>query len=570
MSQEWSFYDAHADDLIGRYEALAFETVHASLLGCLPEVPATILDVGAGTGRDAAWLAERGHQVVALEPSSAMLRAAQSLHPHSNIRWVSGSLPGLEGISRSGVTFDLILVSAVWMHVLPADRPRALRKLAGLLAPGGRIAFSLRHGPDTEGRNFYPVTADELEQGAMRQGLALVLRTQEEDVLQRLGVRWETLVFQLPDDATGALPLLRSFILRDRKSSTYKLALLRVLCRVAEDYPGTALEAESFSAEEGTFQPTVELPLGLVGLLWIRAYLPLYRRQLPQHPQEAMGFSRILERLAEVDPQQLRPGISFHGETAQKLKQSLKEACETIRIMPARYLTFPGDGSPVFTIRKPTRGPRSDGSTVLLLDDAFLWSLGSFQVPANLWRAFRRLAPWIEPLLRQEWLEYMAGLSGSVSHQELWKALEWVDPVRDTLEVRAHAERILSLGQSLYCVWTGDRLRPGGFDIDHCFPMAAWPCQDLWNLMPAKPSVNRNKRDRLVKAERLEAARERILEWWERAYLNESPQLHERFDYEARVTLALPENVQPSSDQVFQGVAMKRLALSRVHEMQEW
>lgn len=53
-------------------------------------------------------------------------------------------------------------------------------------------------------------------------------------------------------------------------------------------------------------------------------------------------------------------------------------------------------------------------------------------------------------------------------------------------------------------------------------------------------------------------------------YLYESHQLHERFDYEARVTLVLPEKVQPSPDQVFQGVALKRLALSRVHEMQEW
>jgi hypothetical protein len=37
------------------------------------------------------------------------------------------------------------------------------------------------------------------------------------------------LALRLPDDGTGALPLLRHIIFNDDKSSTYKLALLRVL-----------------------------------------------------------------------------------------------------------------------------------------------------------------------------------------------------------------------------------------------------------------------------------------------------------------------------------------------------
>jgi len=47
-------------------------------------------------------------------------------------------------------------------------------------------------------------------------------------------VNWTQLTVRLPDDGSGALPLLRHIILNDDKSSTYKLALLRVLCRIAD------------------------------------------------------------------------------------------------------------------------------------------------------------------------------------------------------------------------------------------------------------------------------------------------------------------------------------------------
>jgi len=48
-------------------------------------------------------------------------------------------------------------------------------------------------------------------------------------------------------------------------------------------------------------------------------------------------------------------------------------------------------------------------------------------------------------------------------------------------------------------VWTGESLTERNLDIDHCMPWSAWPCEDLWNLMPVDRSVNqRLKRHRLV------------------------------------------------------------------------
>lgn len=47
-------YEHNAQRLVHQYESLTFEVVHAGLLDLLPELGKTILDVGAGSGREAA------------------------------------------------------------------------------------------------------------------------------------------------------------------------------------------------------------------------------------------------------------------------------------------------------------------------------------------------------------------------------------------------------------------------------------------------------------------------------------------------------------------------------------
>lgn len=49
-----AWYEAHAPELVPRYEAVRPEKLHDWLVDLLPDRPALLLDVGAGTGRDAA------------------------------------------------------------------------------------------------------------------------------------------------------------------------------------------------------------------------------------------------------------------------------------------------------------------------------------------------------------------------------------------------------------------------------------------------------------------------------------------------------------------------------------
>lgn len=494
-----SWYDANASEVAARYEALDPEGLHAWMADLLPGEPSLVVDVGAGTGRDAAWFAAAGHEVLAIEPSSAMRAEGQRLHDVPRIRWVDDSLPSLASTLRLGIAADVVLVGAVWQHVIPADRARAFRKLVTMLGAGGLLVMTLRRGPD-DGRGCHEVNADEVERLARDHGLEVVRRFEAEDALGRPEVRWTNLAFRLPDDGTGALPLLRRFILLDAKSSTYKLGLLRALCRAAD---GSAGLAEDDGGEH------VILPLGLIALNWLRLYLPLTAADLPQAPgnhrgAEGLGFAGPGWKAVAsgtASRRDLRVGATFAGEDAKAVLGALREAADLIRDMPAKYLTHQ-NGAAVFPVVR-TRSVAPGGA--LTLDRATLASFGTVRVPRIVWRAMQRFAVWIEPALVAEWLRHMRDYAGRQGRQldeaRMAAAMTWSDPVRSTTVVRDLALHRMDRGEATHCVWSGKRLSPVNLDIDHCLPWSAWPCGDLWNLVPSDREVNqRGKRDRLPSA----------------------------------------------------------------------
>lgn len=189
-----TYYQEHATRLADGYEAVTLEDAHPALLALLAsefaDRPLEVLDVGAGTGRDAAWFAARDHRVVAVEPSYAMRKIAQRLHANSEIDWRNESLPDLTSIAASNQRFDLINLSAVWMHVPPEQRQRALQTLKGLLKPQGLIYLTLRLGPAEPARGIHPVSEDEVQQLASSIGMRAGRLDEQIDLLGRSSIRW--------------------------------------------------------------------------------------------------------------------------------------------------------------------------------------------------------------------------------------------------------------------------------------------------------------------------------------------------------------------------------------------
>jgi hypothetical protein len=523
------------------------------------------LDVGAGSGRDAQWLADRGWDVIAVEPASAMRLAAMRAHGSPAIRWIDDRLPALASVHRLGLAFDMVWLSGVWMHVEPPDRPRAMRKLATLLKPGGRLVLTLRHGPAPEDRPMWPVDSHEVERLGLDVGLALRVATEHADDLDgRSDVRWQTIILDLPDDGVGALPLLRGVILRQEKAATYKLGLLRCIARIADASPNVARDAGDH----------VDLPLGLIALYWIRMFKPLVERRLPQRPGDAMGFvTAAFNALQPIAAFDLRPGMVFADGLGEALRRALADTAKLIERMPAHHLTF-ADDMAVF----PTRyGRIPAGAATIMLDQAFLWQYGTTSVPLNIWNALRRMSAWIEPMLIAEWVRltqvYADRQGRQVSADDVMTALRWVEPKRDTTLVRGLALKILARGEMVRCVWSGRPLGADHLDIDHCLPWSAWACADLWNLLPSGSYVNRhNKGEKIIAGPVLAQAKPLILDWWREAYLegDHIPRYRSRFIEEAQTTLPLPMGECPDLEQLFQAVDFRRLRLRQDTQAPEW
>ncbi len=199
METSTSGYSDEAPALIARYESLRFEDVPGSVVHLFPPAPARVADIGAGTGRDAAALARLGYRVTAVEPTAELRNWGESAHAAAGIRWLDDLLPGLPALTALGEKFDLLLLTAVWMHLDEAERATAMQALAGLLAPGGRISMSLRHGPVPDGRRMFDVSGKETTQLAARYGLAQVASMARADMLaNRPGVHWTFLLLEKP------------------------------------------------------------------------------------------------------------------------------------------------------------------------------------------------------------------------------------------------------------------------------------------------------------------------------------------------------------------------------------
>jgi SAM-dependent methyltransferase len=546
------FYNDNATELAQQYLSKSFDEVHQSWSQFLPSIienpNARILDLGAGSGRDAKHLAElaanthnekNNIQIIAAEPAKELSIIGQKTTQGLNIKWLEDSLPALSNVTQQEISFDLILLSAVWMHIPPSDRTRSIRKLANLLKPGGKLVISLRHGQteqECKQRKMHYVCADELKQLATDVGLFTKLETaKEEDKLGRNHVSWQTVVLQVADDGTGAFPFIRHVAINDGKSATHKLALLRVLLRIADGHPGAVLRRESSSIGGDR----VILSAGLVALYWCHQYKDLIdTHQLFQTPNKNlnMGFMKAngWHKLGRLKSSDLRIGNLFTGDDAIALHKTLSAAVSNIKTMPCKFIKRPNSDSTVFEVASKIVKAKD----TLFLDLQTLEQWGEFSLPESTWLAFNRYSCWIEPVIVSEWVKTMTSYSGNSQYKSpkeqhfLHQALNWEEPKRTTVEVRNRFEQLKlqspnNAADIAQCVWSAKSLTDK-YDIDHSMPFSRWPNNDLWNLLPTDCKINNQKSDRLPTELKLIESKERIQHWWKEAWLNDSAAMNKQ------------------------------------------
>lgn len=98
--------------------------------------PGRALDLGAGEGRTALWLAGRGWRVTAVDFSDVALdrgrRRAEAAGVPGTVEWICADLVDFD---PTGPAYDLLLM--MFVHLRPPQRRRLLQLSAATLAPGG-------------------------------------------------------------------------------------------------------------------------------------------------------------------------------------------------------------------------------------------------------------------------------------------------------------------------------------------------------------------------------------------------------------------------------------------------
>lgn len=475
-----------------------------------------------------------------------------NLDVEHNFCFYQDTLPALELITSLEISFDFIFICNTEEQITEHQLPKAFRKVSNLLKPNGKVVFLSNTA----------LYQEHVENQATLKGLVTLKK--EITTLGKLNVFYIEL--KLPDDGTGAFPFIRHVALNDGKAATHKFALLRVLLRIADGHPGAVIRREN---------GRVVIPVGLVALYWCHQYKILIDEfNIAQTPNvnPNMGFMKAdgWHKLTDRSSSDYRIGHLFVGDQAKALCKTLTHAVQNIKSMPCTYITYPNSKEPVFDVQN--NSVRSKDT--LFLDLVTLNQWGEFSLPESIWLAFNRYACWIEPILISEWISTMAGYKGNArfkAPQEQYKlaeALRWLDPERTTKAVRKRFEA-LQQNNTQHCVWSNKKLDTE-FDIDHCMPFARWPNNDLWNLMPTNSQVNRQKSDQLPSEQRLINSKNRIIDWWQEAWLTNGETDKQLFFSE--VNLALPGLTasNDSIDDVFEALLLQQSRLKEMQQLKEW
>jgi hypothetical protein len=330
--------------------------------------------------------------------------------------------------------------------------------------------------------------------------------------------------------------VISTILKHDSKVTSYKIALLRAINDVVLTYPDLR-----------TYQSDVAVPLRLLAEFWVAYYWPFVGPDNPiQQGQKVkrqgqtindMAFRPTLTELRKQWEQGIgglknaADGFFLINELRSPRKQqrypqplvdayqtAISAVAKTIQ-MPIRY-AGPGHWS---VFEKPQSYNQIAARTVAVpgtraRDRCLI-------IPFDLWATFRQMSLWVEALCIHEWCLFSERVSNEDRGYIYGLLTSRPDNRRPLTWERNQIELLILEGAEFTCPWTEKRIVRGvSYDLDHILPVAIYPTNELWNLVPSDPAFNSHqKRDRLPGMERLTTAKPYL----EMTYANygESPDL---------------------------------------------
>jgi hypothetical protein len=319
--------------------------------------------------------------------------------------------------------------------------------------------------------------------------------------------------------------VISTILKHDAKITSYKIALLRAINDVVLTYP-----------DMRNHNLSVAIPLRHLASYWMAYYWPFVsadspilqgqRARLGNELRNDMAFRPNLTRLRIAWDQLIggrsRPSDGFFLISEMRVRrrrailpedfvyqyeEALKVIARTLE-MPIRY-AGPGE----WTVFERPVSYKS-------VQDLAIAIPGTRErekclvVNASLWETFRHMSLWVEALCIHEWClfserksEQMEG--SRVGRGEVYQLLtDRPDNRRPLTWERNQIDLLIMEGGEFICPWTEKRIRQDvAYDLDHLVPLAIYPTNEMWNLVPSNPYFNSHKkRDRLPTSERLEKA----------------------------------------------------------------
>lgn len=507
--QTLNYYETHAKEVFERYETVEQSGIAQHFTSSF-RPGSKVLDVGAGSGRDLRQLLKLGFDAYGAEPVAEFRKLAVEQHPELQGRLFEGGLPGN---ITSYQKYDGVLCSAVLMHVPQNQLFDAVLALRDLLTEQGRLLISIPasrtdiedNHRDEQGRLFNPVTPDQLKLLCKRLAFDCMAEHISDDALGRAGTSWHTLLFVRRSSTGKPLDRIESVLRNDRKTASYKLALLRAFCDIAE---------QDDHAVNWIPNGTIAMPVMRIAELWLAYYWPLVStaQLIPQNNSEAKGINSITFRAHLTTLIELA-STHFHvpdksaqelfsvfmlawkaGNLPRELELHLKRTLAKIRSAiingPVRFAS----GGEMFTHEKST-------DTVV--------------VEADLWLEFCLTGYWVRDSLIMRWAELCRQFGVTLPHVNIGFVLERLLVRPEVAREQNIARAIYLQNSNLRCVWTDKSLTPQRMDVDHALPYSLWQNNDLWNLLPADKQVNNHKRDRIPSNALLLEVMDRIIDNWQ-------------------------------------------------------
>jgi SAM-dependent methyltransferase len=255
------FYNQYAEKLTAEYLRADRSELQRILRQWIP-LGGSVLEIGCGCGLDAVFMASIADKVTATDASDEMLHQASRIKEENKmshrILLKKAVFPLEPENPFLKEQFDVIVCIATLMHIPDNELFDFAYQIRSMLKNQGIFicSFSADGGQSHDDQRLY-VDREPAEITLLfeRLGFHLLKNEKSQDGLGR-AINWTTSIFCFGGDQ-GSRPIdqIESIINRDKKTASYKLALLRSLCEISQS---------SFHHVRFLSNNRVSIPLGLI------------------------------------------------------------------------------------------------------------------------------------------------------------------------------------------------------------------------------------------------------------------------------------------------------------------